>query len=394
MCVGLRNLPAVVREYSPVLTKIGRKRGPFCTVRALLDNVNRNFVLDRDGLEGVIQALRRREFALVGPTVRDGAIVVDHITSLDDLPSGWSDEQESGSYRLARRSDGALFAHAAPALPWKHFAQPATEQLFAAERTPEGIRFVGTEAHARKKAFVGIAPCDLAALDLLGRPEGLFAIAVRCSKPAPTCFCGSFSAIHQLDHRCDLALTEILEGEHRFFVEIFSEAGVEILNDVKSRTPTPSDTKAVAAVHEQGRQAAHRSVDIDGLSDALSDAFEHPKWASVSSKCLACGNCTMVCPTCFCNTVEDGSALDGKRAWRTRRWDSCFSLKFSYIHGGSVRASAASRFRQRVLHKFLWSREKYGAPGCVGCGRCIAWCPAAIDITQEVKGFQKAAVNR
>jgi Fe-S oxidoreductase len=97
----------------------------------------------------------------------------------------------------------------------------------------------------------------------------------------------------------------------------------------------------------------------------------------------------MVCPTCFCATVEDATDLTGSATERRRVWDSCFSQEFSYIHGGSVRTSAGARYRQWITHKLATWHEQFGVSGCVGCGRCITWCPVGIDITAEARAVRQ-----
>jgi Fe-S-cluster-containing hydrogenase component 2 len=104
----------------------------------------------------------------------------------------------------------------------------------------------------------------------------------------------------------------------------------------------------------------------------------------VAERCLTCGNCTMVCPTCFCTTTEDLTDLADGSGQRSQRWASCFETDFSYLHGGSVRVSGESRYRQWITHKLSTWHDQFGSSGCVGCGRCIAWCPTGIDITAEV----------
>ncbi|MEU5265530.1 4Fe-4S dicluster domain-containing protein [Amycolatopsis sp. NPDC021455] len=119
------------------------------------------------------------------------------------------------------------------------------------------------------------------------------------------------------------------------------------------------------------------------LPSVIRESRKSPLWEEVASRCLTCANCTMVCPTCFCTTTEDVTDLSGEHAERHQRWASCFELDFSYVHGGSVRTSGASRYRQWFSHKLGTWHEQFGTSGCVGCGRCIAWCPAGIDITEE-----------
>jgi Fe-S-cluster-containing hydrogenase component 2 len=129
-------------------------------------------------------------------------------------------------------------------------------------------------------------------------------------------------------------------------------------------------------------------MDTRGIKELLYRNYEHPRWDNVATRCLTCANCTMVCPTCFCTTVEDVTDLSGDHAERWRKWDSCFTMDFSYIHGGSVRATPKSRYRQWLTHKLATWFDQFGSSGCVGCGRCITWCPVAIDLTEEVRAIR------
>ncbi|MBV8527642.1 MAG: 4Fe-4S dicluster domain-containing protein, partial [Candidatus Dormibacteraeota bacterium] len=107
-----------------------------------------------------------------------------------------------------------------------------------------------------------------------------------------------------------------------------------------------------------------------------------------AQRCLACGNCTMQCPTCFCSDLVDEPDVVAGDA-RVRRWASCFEQDYSHIHGGSVRTSTRARYRQWLTHKLGTWWEQFGTSGCVGCGRCIAWCPVGIDITDEVRALRE-----
>jgi ferredoxin len=186
----------------------------------------------------------------------------------------------------------------------------------------------------------------------------------------------------------DLALTEVLEGEHRFLVEAGSPAGAEVLAELSSRPAGEGDLAAATAVVDSAAARMGRAIEHPDIRDLLVDGLEHPRWAEVAERCLTCGNCTMVCPTCFCSSVEDTSDLTGTETARTRVWDTCFSLDYSYIHGGSVRNSARSRYRQWLTHKLGTWHDQFDTSGCVGCGRCITWCPVGIDITEEVAALR------
>ena len=261
----------------------------------------------------------------------------------------------------------------------------------------------------RPTALLGVRSCDLSAVGIhdtvltgrgfadahyAQRREGAFVIAVACSDPGGTCFCVSMGTGPRPEQGrgapFDLSLTELLAPEHRFVVEVGSERGAGLLDEIGAARAAPDEVAAADAVSEQAAQRMGRRLDTDGIRDLLYASVDSPRWDDVASRCLACTNCTMVCPTCFCTTVEDVSDLSGESADRHRVWDSCFNAEFSYIHGGTVRESTRSRYRQWMTHKLASWHDQFGSSGCVGCGRCVTWCPAAIDITEEAAALRGA----
>jgi ferredoxin len=341
-------------------------------------------VLDLDAFARVIPALQRRGYEVVGPTVRDGAIAYDRLSGIEDLPAGWTDSQQPASYRLERRADGALFGFHCGPQSWKKFLHPPNLTLFNSDPP-------------RKYALLGVRPCELAAIRLqdrvliedkypdpvyTARRRDLFILAVQCSEPAPVCFCESMNTGPRAETGFDVAITEVVEnGSHQFILEPGSDGGADLIRELGGSSSS--------RIREPEPKPQQRSVDTSGLHDILIDRFEHPHWDEVARRCLCCGNCTMVCPTCFCTTVEDTSDITGTQTERVRKWDSCFTLAFSYIHGGSVRMSAKARYRQWLTHKFAYWIDQFGSFGCVGCGRCITWCPAGIDITEELRAIRE-----
>ncbi len=181
----------------------------------------------------------------------------------------------------------------------------------------------------------------------------------------------------------DLSLTELLDGGHRFVVGVGTERGAEVLDRAGAVAAAPEDVDAAATVTERATGRMGRRLDTRGIKELLYAHADSGHWSEVASRCLSCTNCTMVCPTCFCTTVEDVADLTGEEMERRRVWDSCFNAAFSYIHGGTVRESPESRYRQWMTHKLAAWEDQFGSSGCVGCGRCVTWCPAAIDITAE-----------
>jgi len=360
-------------------------------------------VVEPEVLDDLIGALRRRGFRVLGPTVRDGAIVYDELESAAALPVGWTDRQEAGTYRLDRRDDEARFGYAVGPHSWKQFLFPARLRLWRA-RANGGAPAVEEEPlDETPLAFLGVRACELNAIaiqdrvftggkfvdgDYAARRRGVFVVAVNCGEPAATCFCVSMDAGPRVEQGYDLALTEVLDGEHRFLVEVGSPAGAEVLAELPSRPAEDTDLAAAAAVVDSAAARMGRTMESADLRDLLADNLEHPRWDEVAERCLTCGNCTLVCPTCFCSSVEDTTDLTGAETTRTRVWDTCFSLDYSYIHGGSVRASGRSRYRQWLTHKLGTWHDQFGTSGCVGCGRCITWCPVGIDITAEVAALR------
>ena len=356
-------------------------------------------------LDALLGALRERGHTLLGPTVRDGAIVLDEIGGICDLPAGWTDEQDGGRYRLRRRDDGALFGYAVGPHAWKRYLHPPAVVRWRARRDDGGFVAEPDKAPPPRYAFVGVRPCELAAIRVqdrvfLGgsfvdpayrsRRESAFVLAVDCGSPAGTCFCASMGTGPKAGPGFDLALTEVIDaGRHELVVEVGSERGAEVAGAVPHRPAEPADLEAARAVTAGAAGRMGRSLDTDGLKDLLYRRYEDPRWDEVAKRCLACSNCTMVCPTCFCATVEDETDLVGKATERRRIWDSCFSQEFSYVHGGSVRTSGGARYRQWITHKLATWHDQFGVSGCVGCGRCITWCPVGIDITAEARALRQ-----
>jgi sulfhydrogenase subunit beta (sulfur reductase) len=376
------------------------------SVRTLRGNSAKPFdvgdtvVIELESLEQLLQALASRGYDVIGPTFREGAIVYDHLTSTEDLPAGWTDEQTSGTYRLKRRKDRALFGYVVGPQSWKKFLYPPAQRLLRVARNGKGLQILPEEVRATAKyAFFGVRACELNAIAIQDKiflggqfvdpgykalREDLFLLAVNCSQAGGNCFCASMNTGPKATCGFDLALTELSEGKrHYFLVEVGSARGAEVLALVPHQEAVDADIQHAERILAQTTRHMGRQLDTGGLKELLYRNLEHPEWDNVAESCLSCANCTMVCPTCFCTTVEDVTDLTGEHAERWRHWDSCFTADFSYIHGGSVRATPRSRYRQWMTHKLSTWIDQFGVSGCVGCGRCITWCPVGIDITVE-----------
>jgi ferredoxin len=352
----------------------------------------------------LFDALRRAGYQLVGPTIRQQAIVYDRLESVDDLPVGWTDAQEAGTYRLKERADRAYFGYAVGPHSWKQFLFPARLKLWQATRQGNDFTVEPESAEPVKYAFIGVRSCELHAIEIQdrvftsqqhadphyqGARQGAFLLAVNCGVAGGTCFCVSMRTGPQATSGYDLALTEVIDGsEHHFVVDVGSELGSQMLSEVPHRPARSAEVEVAREVVRDTARNMGRRLDTEGIKDLLYRNYENPRWDEVASRCLTCANCTLVCPTCFCSSVEDTTDLTGQHAERWRRWDSCFTLDFSGLHGGSVRKETRSRYRQWLTHKLATWFDQFGSSGCVGCGRCVTWCPVGIDLTAEARAIR------
>ncbi len=364
----------------------------------------RRKVLDAGGLQALLTALKARGYRVIGPTLSDQAVVYDDIETLDALPRGWRDEQDGGHYRLIESGEDRFFDFVVGPQSWKKFLHPPHQTLWRAEREGETVTVTPEPAEPERFAFIGVRSCELHAIAIQdrvliqgphadphyrARRQDNFIVAVNCARAAGTCFCASMNTGPKAESGFDLALTEIDGPEGSLFVmESGSAAGEALLGELPQRPATPEELAAGEAAVAATARSMGREMPAEDLHDLLLRNLQHPRWDQVAERCLTCANCTMVCPTCFCTSVEDASDLTGRETSRSRRWDSCFTLDFSYIHGGSVRSGSEARYRQWMTHKLATWHDQFGSSGCVGCGRCITWCPVGIDITEEVRAIR------
>ncbi len=360
-------------------------------------------LLSVDDLDTLIATLRTDGYRVIGPTVRDGAIVHAELTGVGDLPRGWTDEQGPGSYRLHRRDDDALFGYAVgPSSPRRELLPPRHRLWTAVSDGDVGFRVREEEHVPAKLALLGVRGCELAAIAVQDRVflhglyedqvytanrQDLLLVAVECGTPSGSCFCASMGTGPGIDGGADLTLTELFDP-HRFLTRAGSTRGQELLAQLDHTGAGAADQDERTHRMDAAAEQMGRHLDTTDLHDLLLGNLEHPRWDDVAERCLACTNCTLVCPTCFCTTMEDTTSLTGDEAYRDRRWDSCFALGFSHTGPGSVRSSTRARYRQWCTHKLATWIDQFGTSGCVGCGRCITWCPVGIDITEEVAAIR------
>lgn len=354
----------------------------------------------REDFEMLFEALHQQGYEVIGPTIDQEAIVYDRITGVSDLPAGWTDRQEPGKYRLEQRDDDALFGYVVGPHSWKRYLFPPLAKLTEADRTAEGWQFREAEDDPPKRAFLGVRACELAAIRVQDRifMGGAYVdpiyqrrrvqsliIAVNCTQAAATCFCTSMNTGPRCTSGFDLALTELPDG---FVVEVATAEGRTVVDQLETILATEEQRRDAEAARQQAVDQIVREMDTTGIRDLLMGNLDHPRWDDVATRCLSCTNCTMVCPTCFCTSVEEVSDLAGEHVERQRHWDSCFNVDFSYMNGGIVRDNTRNRYRQWLTHKLASWIDQFDSSGCVGCGRCITWCPVGIDLIEEVNAIR------
>jgi len=350
----------------------------------------------RPGLQNLLERLQQTGYRCIGPQLRQGAIVFDTLSEADQLPQGVSQQQEPGSYQLSHSNSPRYFAWANGPQAIKPYTFAAHESLWCSRQDDTGkITFSDTLPASESIALIGIRACDIAALFIQdkhflhtdridpyyqARRQGLFLVAVNCTHPAATCFCASTGDGPRAGYGYDIVLSELDDG---FLVHAHSDKGQQLVRQLPIIPATLQQIQQTDNEIQHAAQQQTRSLPGVNLKDALFANLDHPRWQEVANRCLACGNCTSVCPTCFCHAEDDKPSLDGKRSDYFRQWDSCFTQGHSYIHGITIRATTAQRYRQWLTHKLGSWHDQYGRSGCVGCGRCISWCPVGIDLTEE-----------
>ena len=359
-----------------------------------------SFTLDKSGLDDLILHLHADGYTVYGPSVCENAIRYCRIQTTDDLPVGIRDRQAPGSYQLSERHDAALFGFVLGTSSLKDLFFPPHRPMWTASTSDGSISFVPADRPDEKIAVIGARACELTALavhdtvltageftdpDYIARRSEAFIVAVDCTEPGEMCFCVSMGSGPEARSDFDLGLVEIIDADDlRYVGRVGTEAGQRMLDQVRHREADQIEAHTAQAAVSAAADGMGRHLDMSGVPAFLATHPDHPAWADIAERCLACGNCTQACPTCFCVSTLDTCSLDGSVSVRESRWDSCFSLDFSYMGGRPHRSSIDARYRQWLTHKLSSWFDQFDTSGCVGCGRCITWCPVGIDLTVEI----------
>ena len=363
------------------------------------NDTNYKFRISVSDLESLFNHLLDMQYDNIGPSYRDGAIMLDHLSSFNQIAKGFSELSSKGHYELIDNNDESLFQYTTGPMSFKRFLHPEKRKLWTADLNKDGFD-IHAEKWPSKMAFWGIRSCDLHAIAVLDEvflnqtyenswykkaKEDLFVISVGCTNPSSSCFCTTMNTGPEPQKDYDFMIVELKdELGYSYAVATGSERAEEIAESLKFSKIEVKETDLAKDLLRKSSGKMVKSFDPEKAAETIANTMDHKHWDEVANRCLSCANCTLVCPTCFCTSTEDFTDITGDHTERWLRWDSCFNGDFSFIHGGKIRGSTKSRYRQWLTHKISNWHGQFGSSGCVGCGRCATWCPVGIDIREEI----------
>lgn len=332
-----------------------------------------NLILQKDKLPELIEKLSSNH-VLYGPTEENGFSLFKQISNFDEL---------NLKYLLTR-------------VPPKSLIFKQTETLFKFIPGRKGT-VTSPEINEEKSIIFAIRPCDARSFKILdpvfkGDFEDPFYISKRkntvligltCNSPERNCFCTSFDDSPGSTENVDILFTDL---DDRFYVEVVTEKGKNLIKSIEDifEKSTKNDEDSKRNIVTNSVESITRKMDLDGLVLKLDKMFDHELWHNTAQKCIGCGICTYLCPTCHCFDMQDESSL--REGARIRVWDSCMYPEYTqHASGHNPRALRMSRVRNRVYHKFNYFPKNENITACTGCGRCIDYCPVNIDIIDVIE---------
>ena len=310
-----------------------------------------------------------KEYELIAPVKRDNLVVFDRVDSAGEVLFNYSNTVKSA----------------------KELLLPQSETLFTYNSMDHSASIETHFNDAAPKLLFGVRPCDAKSFLLLdkvfdgerykdayylNRRANTLVVTIGCVQPRTTCFCTSVNGGPFSEDGSDLMLIDIGDA---YVVKVTSDRGAGLLEGAELEDAGEDDLASMKRVIQDAEASMSPKLAIEGRQENLESIFDDPIWGPLTEKCLGCGVCTYLCPTCHCFDIID-EARDSQGE-RIRLWDSCQFSQFTLQASGfNPRLTNKERLRQRVMHKFSYFPKNYGLTGCVGCGRCIQECPVNLDI--------------
>ena len=339
-------------------------------------------ILPKSDLNAFVTKLMET-YRVIAPVRRDGELRFDAVTSAAEATL---------DYRNTTKSPKSAF-----------FPQSEAMIRYGRERG----RFNEINAvpvDTRPTLLLGVRPCDARSFLLLdkifaegeyldpyymSRRENTIVASLACDRPRQTCFCNAFGSGPYDSEGADILLRDAGDA---YLIDSVSERGAKLLSDLELDSADAAHESRADEIKDAAVGRLREIEPVAGIERELHTLFDSDVWTEVSEKCLACGTCTYVCPTCHCFTIED--RMLAQSGERIRAWDSCMFPTFTvHASGHNPRPTQAARWRQRTMHKFDYLPRNVGAFGCVGCGRCIQSCPVRLDIREVLARVQQELVK-
>ncbi|MHA2094329.1 MAG: 4Fe-4S dicluster domain-containing protein [Candidatus Hodarchaeales archaeon] len=313
------------------------------------------------------------------------------------------------SFEKIEKSEDIVLDYLNSKIPPKSVLFPQMEVLFEYTLEEKDVEITDRQDLDQKILIFGIRPCDAYSFELfanffsshgnfkdeiyLKKKENTTLIGIGCNTPRSTCFCTSVEGNPFNKENMDVFLTDLGDT---YLVEGISDKGKEIVKKMSWLSDaTEGDVKKSTELAKQAEESITSKIDSKTIVENLETNFEHPVWEEISESCIGCGSCSYMCPTCTCFDVIDETDQYNNRGRRVRIWDTCQSCLYSLeTSGHNPRDTKIQRCRNRIMHKFSYYPENYELLGCVGCGRCIAVCPANNDILTILHKVEKIEEKR
>ena len=333
-------------------------------------NIDKRLVR-KDSLEKLFDILKQNSKTIYAPFLKNGKTTYRDAESFAGIFTGYIQTSESS----------------------KDIAFPRAEKILDYSKSKEGMTVKGIDLKDIPEVILwGVRPCDAAGIGELSsifnwdykdeiynnRLSRVTVFGFSCNKSDEYCFCTSVGLAPDSSKGSDILLTPLKNGDYH--ADILTEKGNNIVLSSPELFEAANDEKG--NITEVKTKFSHSKV-----TEKLSTAFEHPFWVENSLRCIGCGACAYVCPTCACFDIQDETR--GKNGVRYRSWDSCgFGLFTLHTSGHNPREVQSQRWRQRIMHKFSYMPDRNETLGCVGCGRCSSGCPVDMNIAEQLEALQ------